>query len=104
MVAELRGRAGDTGQAAAGPSAGNYWKALDLARAVQRTLKLAPLDDRCLMQSLVLTALLARRGIASTLHIAVKPGDEFKAHAWVEYFGSTLLPGAGEPYESLTQL
>ena len=40
-----------------------------LSRAVSRTLRLLPTDSRCLMQSLVLTDVLARRGIASSLVI-----------------------------------
>lgn len=63
-----------------------------LARAVQRTLGLLPTDSRCLMQSLVLTSLLARRGRGSRLVIGVSPADTFSAHAWVERAGRPLLP------------
>ena len=44
-----------------------------LGRVVGRTLRHLPFDSRCLMRSLVLTSLLARRGIDSSLVIAVLP-------------------------------
>jgi len=81
-----------------------YLRAARLARAVQRTLSVLPLDARCLMQSLVLTALLARRGIQTELLIAVKPRDEFEAHAWVEYNGHALLPDSQGAYGVLAEL
>jgi hypothetical protein len=71
--------------------------ALRLGRAVVRTLAVLPADSRCLMRSLVLTGMLARRGVRGTLVIAVKPGEAFGAHAWVELDGRPLLsPGNGE--------
>lgn len=63
-----------------------------LARAVIRTLALVPADSRCLMRSLVLTRMLARRGVASQLVIAISPGERFAAHSWVERNGEVLLP------------
>ena len=66
-----------------------------LAAVVQRTLASAPPRSRCLVQSLVLTRLLARRGIESSLVIAVSPGQRFAAHAWVESGGIELLPSGG---------
>lgn len=77
---------------------------LRLGRAVARTLRPLPTDSRCLMSSLVLLALLAQRGIASTLVIGVSPGPEFKAHAWVELGGEALLPSGGDEYSRLTEL
>ena len=47
------------------------------AWVVGQTLRHLPFDSRCLMRSLVLTSLLARRGIASTLVIAVRSDPEF---------------------------
>jgi len=65
-----------------------------LGRAVVRTLALLPTDSRCLTRSLVLTNLLARRGIESSLVLGVRPGESFAAHAWVEHDSSPLLdPG-----------
>ena len=70
---------------------------LRLGRAVGKTLGVLPADARCLIRSLVLTSLLARRGIASSVVIGVKAEPEFGAHAWVESGGTPLLPpGEGE--------
>jgi len=64
---------------------------LRLGRAVARGLSRLPFDSRCLMRSLVLLSLLARRGIHSTLVIAVRPGPTFESHAWVERDSVPLL-------------
>ena len=74
------------------PGLRSYWQGIRLAKAVTRTLALLPTDTRCLMQSLVLTALLSRREIGSTLVVAVKPEPSFAAHAWVEHWDRPLLP------------
>jgi Transglutaminase-like superfamily len=67
---------------------------LRLGNAVTKTLRRLPTDSRCLAQSLVLTCLLARRGIDSSLVIGVCPqGAELKAHAWLEREEIELLPG-----------
>ncbi len=87
-----------------GGSAATYLRAARLARAVQRTLRLLPADGRCLMQSMVLTALLARRGIDTKLLIGVNQGGEFEAHAWVEYCGRALLPDSHGIYHTLAEL
>jgi hypothetical protein len=62
-----------------------------LGRTVSRTLGVLPADSRCLVRSLVLTSLLARRGIGSILVIGVCSSADFKAHAWVECSGVPLL-------------
>ena len=68
-----------------------------LGRAVVQTLALLPTDSRCLTRSLVLTNLLARRGIESSLVLGVRPGESFAAHAWVEHDSAALLsPGEFE--------
>jgi len=69
--------------------------AIRLGAAVDRTLRLLPTDSRCLSQSLVLSALLAARGIPSTVAIGARSGPEFVAHAWVEHEGWPLLPSRG---------
>jgi hypothetical protein len=69
---------------------------LRVSRAVSRLLDPLPLDARCLVRSVVLSALLARRSTPTSLVIAVRPGEEFAAHAWVEREGAPLLP-TGEP-------
>ena len=71
--------------------------AFRLARAMGRTLEPLPTDSRCLMRSLVLSALLSRRGIGSTLVIGTRSLPDFSAHAWVEVDGGAVLPdGSGE--------
>src|SRR5205823_2424762 len=42
-----------------------------LGKAVGRTLRPLPFDSRCLVRSLVLTSMLARRGVASSVVIGV---------------------------------
>lgn len=67
-----------------------------LGRAVARTLALVPGDTRCLVRSLVLTRLLARRGIPAKLVIGARAAPDFLGHAWVEYGGDPVLsPGDG---------
>jgi Transglutaminase-like superfamily len=68
-----------------------------LARAVARTLAPLPGDTRCLVRSLVLIRVLARRGIPSTLVIGARSAPGFLAHAWVEHAGQPVLdPGDGQ--------
>jgi Transglutaminase-like superfamily len=75
-----------------------------LGRVTSRCLSALPTDSRCLVRSVVLMALLARRGIASSLVIGVRPGEEFEAHAWVERDGQPLLPAGGGAYSRLIEL
>lgn len=77
---------------------------LRLGRAVVRTLSPLPADSRCLMRSLVLGSLLARRGIDSKLVLGVHPGETFAAHAWVEREGRALLDPGGSEFERLTEM
>lgn len=76
--------------------------ALRLGRVVGRTLRLLPTDSRCLIQSLVLTRMLARRSMPSTLVVGVRATPTFAAHAWVEHEGRPILP-PGE-YTRLVEL
>ena len=101
---DVRGGPGDVRDCDDGGSAVTYLRAARFARAVQRTLRVVPLDGRCLMQSLVLTAVLARRGIDTKLLIGVNQGGEFEAHAWVEYCGRALLPDSQGEYHMLAEL
>jgi len=55
------------------------------------------------MRSLVLTALMARRGVPAMIVIGVCP-DPFAAHAWVEYRGRPLLQPATAPFERLLEV
>jgi hypothetical protein len=75
-----------------------------LGRAVRRTLAALPGDSRCLVSSLVLIAVLARRGIGASLVIGVRPGKSFGAHAWVEVDGIPALPAAKGKFSRLVTL
>ena len=77
-----------------------------LAHAVVRTLEPLPVDSRCLMRSLVLLRVLARRGVSGELVIAVRPEerDRLAAHAWVEVGGEPLLAPAGADHGRLVTL
>ena len=75
-----------------------------LGFGVSKALAPLPFDSRCLVRSLVLTAMLARRGIDGRLVIGVDAGTEFAAHAWVEAGGLALLPVESERYGRITEL
>jgi hypothetical protein len=77
---------------------------LRLGSAVARTLRVLPTDSRCLMRSLVLSALLARRGIDARLVLGVRPGADFAAHAWVEHHGGPLLPPGNGSFQRLVEM
>jgi hypothetical protein len=71
-------------------------EARSLGWIVARELAHLPGDTRCLVRSLVVTRLLARRGIPATLVIGARSGPDFLAHAWVEHAGSPVIdPGDG---------
>jgi hypothetical protein len=90
-VARLRGTVTIEGT----PESEQIRTGIKLGRIVEKTLSGLPADSRCLVRSLVLTSLLARRGIASTFVIGGTLETQFEGHAWVEYAGVQLLP-AGE--------
>ena len=73
-------------------------------RAVVRVLRLLPTDSRCLMRSLVLTRMLARRGVYAKVVIGVRPGPTFAAHAWVEVDGQPVLATDESEYHRLVEL
>jgi hypothetical protein len=100
VVAELRSESPPV------PSAGTgtLEEARRLGRAVARTLALMPGDTRCLARSLVLTRLLARRGIPAKLVIGTRPAPEFLAHAWVEYGGHPVLSAGDGTFGKLVEL
>lgn len=75
-----------------------------LGAAVVRTLSALPTDSRCLVQSLVLTRMLASRGVSARLVIGAKLDPEFSAHAWVEAGNIALLPADGYRDARLTEL
>ena len=75
-----------------------------LGRAVVRMLGFLPTDSRCLVCSLVLTRLLARRGIPTALVIGVASEPAFAAHAWVETGDVPLLSPHEPDYAPLVRL
>jgi hypothetical protein len=75
-----------------------------LGRAIERTLGPLPADSRCLIKSLVLLRLLARRGINVSFIIGVQPAPTFQAHAWIERGGLPLIAAGGGQYERLAEL
>lgn len=84
--------------------AGELSEARRLGSAVGRTLRLLPGDTRCLARSLVLTRLLARRGIPGRLVIGARPAPTFLAHAWVECRGEPVLPPGDGSFGRLVEL
>ena len=79
-------------------------EARHLGNAVTRTLAVMPGDTRCLARSLVLTRLLARRGIPAKLVIGVRASPSFLAHAWVEHAGGPVLAPGDESFGRLVEL
>jgi len=74
-----------------------------LGAAVQRTLRVLPVDSRCLVTALVLTRMLARRGIESSFVLGVRAQPRFAAHAWVERGRVALLP-TGPEFHRLVEI
>ena len=97
-VAELRASGRPE---ASGPLAGDPRR---LAAIAERVLARLPGDSRCLTRSLVVLAMLARRGIDVQLILAARPTPTFAAHAWVERDGDPLLPTRGFGNARLTEL
>ena len=63
-----------------------------LARFASAAYRLLPIDVTCLRESLVLYALLRRRGAAPRLCVGVKKnGDQLDAHAWIACDGSDTV-------------
>jgi hypothetical protein len=94
VVAALRSE--EASQPPLTPGPHTLEEARRLGWTVARTLKLMPGDTRCLARSLVLTRLLAQRGIPAKLVIGAQADPEFFAHAWVECDGQPVLsPGDG---------
>jgi transglutaminase superfamily protein len=79
-------------------------EAARLGRIVVRTLAFLPGDTRCLRRSLVLTQLLARRGISGRLVIGARTAPDFLAHAWVEHDGIPVLSPEGDSFGRLVEL
>lgn len=101
-TAVARLRAGRPAAGRSGPEA--LQEAARLGRAVVRTLAFLPGDTRCLRRSLVLTQLLARRGISGRLVIGARTAPDFLAHAWVEHDGIPVLDPEGDAFGRLVEL
>jgi hypothetical protein len=67
-----------------------------VGRAVREVVGRLPGDSRPLVSSLVLIAVLARRGVDASLVIGVREGNRFDAHAWVEVGEAPALPVKGK--------
>jgi Transglutaminase-like superfamily len=103
VVASLRSLAPATAQVATATDP--LREARRLGWVVTRLLVHVPGDTRCLARSLVLTRLLARRGIEAKLVIGARTDPEFLAHAWVEHDGIPVLnPGDEESFGRLVEL
>lgn len=101
-TAVARLRRGRDGAGRNGPEA--LAEAARLGRIVVRTLAFLPGDTRCLRRSLVLTQLLARRGISGRLVIGARTAPDFLAHAWVEHEGIPVLDPEGDAFGRLVEL
>jgi len=93
-------RRGATGRSAPAPARGDVVR---MARTVRRTLGALPGDSRGLIASLVLIAVLARRGVDASLVVG-RPRNGFGAHAWVEVRGLPALPAAKDKFAQLAAL
>jgi hypothetical protein len=100
VVAELRGPPPSSDETVSARELALAWR---LERIVRRTLGALPADSHCLVRSLVLAALLARRGVFASLVIGVRLGPSFDAHAWLELDGDPLARD-GELFQRLLEL
>ncbi len=72
-----------------------------LTRAVRRAVMIAahhvPWNAVCLPQAMAAKSMLARRGVASTLHLGLarKGAAELLAHAWLEAGGAIVVGESG---------
>lgn len=76
-----------------------------LSRATTLVVGRLPGENRCLIRSLVLLRLLARRDLEAILVLsAASDGDGLDAHAHIEHGGRPLLPPGGEGHATLARL
>jgi transglutaminase superfamily protein len=71
---------------------------------VESAGRYVPVSATCLKQALVLSCLLGRRGVSTTIQIGVKTRDgTFIAHAWLERQGRVIFGLSGkEQYNQLS--
>ena len=73
-----------------------------LTPAARWPYRVLPWPSTCLRRSLVLTALLRRRGLPATVRFGVRrQAGPLLAHAWVECDGALVDAVSGEGYEAL---
>ena len=79
-------------KAASAPEQGHSRREVDgTCRMVRAATHYGPGHATCLEESLTLWYLLGRQGIAASVRIGVrKLGEQFEAHAWVEWQGTAL--------------
>ena len=100
VVTELRSRS----PTAAAPIPDSLGEARHLGHAVARLLAHVPGDTRCLVRSLVVTRLLATRGIQAKLVIGARTAPVFLAHAWVEHDGDPVIDPGDDSFGRLVEL
>lgn len=100
LVGILQGRPRERAASGSGVSAEHASRCVDLAA------RLDPFSATCLKKSLVLYAMLSRRGLAVELFIgAAKTGGKLDAHAWLECQGRVVTGGPpAERYAPLWSL
>ena len=83
----------------------------DVVRRYRRVLGILdrnrPRPDRCLARSLVLRALLQRKGVQTSLHIGHRrASDGIEGHAWLEYEGKTVFdsPATRESFKEFKEI
>lgn len=52
-------------------------------RRINRVIKFVPFNLTCLMRAIILRKYLHKLNVNIPIHVGVKVGSEFKAHAWV---------------------
>lgn len=69
-----------------------------VAWAVTAVARRSPIHSTCLSESLVVDAMLRRRGYAADIRFGVRPpgGGRLTAHAWVEHDGVVVFGGRPE--------
>ena len=85
------------------PNASDREKAQAIGLAVTRASRFVPWRSDCLVQAKAARRWLARDGIASALHIGVRPGagGDLDAHAWLTCGTVNVTGGEGADYAVL---
>jgi hypothetical protein len=64
-----------------------------LRAAVRAWARRVPWRAKCFESGVALRAMLARRGIPSTLHYGIGSGEDLIAHVWLSVDGETVIGG-----------